>query len=162
MYLLNPSNIICVFSSVKPLMRFIKVFLLIKNNPIKRTSHFQDISLKKDQNPSKSESHFLSVYQVICYNDDAFSSLAPLWYPLWDATPRAMPFSAKRQTFEKNNRLPLHQTIWGQNSCFSSDIFLFYSFAFKKNKIINLGCRSWANLKAAIHFSCDGNGCRGI
>lgn len=55
-----------------------------KSFPVnKKQSYKKNLtSLKKDQNPSKSESHFLSVYQVICYNDDAFSSLAPLWCPL--------------------------------------------------------------------------------
>lgn len=53
-----------------------------KSFPVnKKQSYKKNLtSLKKDQNPSKSESHFLSVYQVICYNDDAFSSLAPLWW----------------------------------------------------------------------------------
>lgn len=55
-----------------------------KSFPVnKKQSYKKNLtSLKKDQNPSKSESHFLFVYQVICYNDDAFSSLAPLWCPL--------------------------------------------------------------------------------
>lgn len=77
-----------------------KSFPVNKKQSYKKNLTFPGHKFKKDQNPSKSESHFLSVYQVICYNDDAFSSLAPLWCPLWDATPRAMPFSAKRQTFE--------------------------------------------------------------
>lgn len=55
-----------------------------KSFPVNKKQSYKNnlTSLKKDQNPSKSESHFLSVYQVICYNDDAFSSLAPLWCPL--------------------------------------------------------------------------------
>lgn len=55
-----------------------------KSFPVNKKQSYKKYltSLKKDQNPSKSESHFLSVYQVICYNDDAFSSLAPLWCPL--------------------------------------------------------------------------------